>query len=857
MVASGTRSSINAICKSLNRIRDNLMEYGISPAEAYDSIVQTFNDVDCKVIYDTETRKVFFATKNIDLISYLKTRKFNLDCLQIAPLFANGIGVLCTSFLKYMHQVTDIGTFTTQTPHNVPSFINYCKLIRTAGLPQHDKLLEWHFYVATQSLDELWNGLLADAFSQASEETPPTAPRLDAKTRLLSADTERANLPTLDQSILTDQHLGHWDLWQQNVTLPESQHPEIPLDAGYIARNPANDIQRNIPVAIDFGTTSTVVALREQGRSRLFRVGVKNWREAPVPQDFENPTLLVIQNYQPLMQAWYERLYRPHVQWAHVKCSHWAKAELTDAATCNSIQGGIANLKTWAHTQKRPMPYRDAQGHEFTIAPLQNDDRTADAFNPLELYAFFLGLNLNNQHSHGGRVYHNYHMSFPVDFDTATRQCIMQAFSQGLERSLPASLGYQEGWRTTTPFTVHEGASEPAAYAAGALPVMGLEPTNEGLPFGVFDFGGGTTDFAIGIYRTATPQEERDNGWEEVLEILDSAGDVRLGGEHLLHHLAYVVVRKNMQKMLETGAGLSFVMPDDATAFAGSELILDTGLAARTNTAKLCQALRPLWEENALDTQDTGQISLTLFDKAGQQSPLLALDVDEDALRQWLAARIRQGVEAFFTTFRQALKIHESNPSKFHVLLAGNSCRSPLVHEAFEAVKNAITDDDSLRHAITIHDVLKQNMEHPYAPTLKTGVALGLLRTMPGESMGIIDRPRARNDEAPFQFSVGSFKRNALAPVLHRYHVYNQWREFGLVRQDLTTILGYTASPLAIEGQVPRGECAEEQVIWAQEDVGKTIFICCTNPNTVELTLGPEGATEPQTQNTIKIFLKA
>lgn len=772
----------------------------MSPAEAYDSLVQIFNEIDCKVFCDIETRKLFFATKNINFITYLKTRKFNLDCLRLAPLSAKEVDELGVAALQNIQQVTATNTDTVQSSSRNSLFFVCCKSMLAAGLPHHDYLLEWHFYVATQNLDELWNGLLADAFSQASEETPPQAPPFDATTHLLSADTERANLPTLDQSILTDQHLGHWDLWQQNVTLPESQHPEIPLDAGYIARNPANDIQRNMPVAIDFGTTSTVVALREQGRSRLFRVGVKNWREAPVPQDFENPTLLVIQNYQPLMQAWCERLYRPHVQWAHVKCSHWAKAELTDAATCNSIQGGIANLKTWAHTQKRPIPYRDAQGHEFTIAPLQNDDRNADAFNPLELYAFFLGLNLNNQHSHGGRIYHNYHMSFPVDFDTATRQCILQAFSKGLERSLPASLGYQSEWRKTTPLTVHEGASEPAAYAAGALPVMGLEPTNDGLPFGVFDFGGGTTDFAIGVYRTATPQEERDNGWEEVLDILDSAGDVRLGGEHLLHHLAYAVVRKNMQKMLETGAGLSFVMPDDATAFAGSELILDTGLAARTNTAKLCQALRPLWEENALDTQDTGQISLPLFDKAGQESPLLALDVDEDALRQWLANRIRQGVEAFFTTFRQALKTHKINPREFHVLLAGNSCRSPLVHAAFQAVKKTIIDDESLQHTITIHDVLEQDMEHLDAPTLKTGVALGLLRTMPGESMGIIDRPRARNDEAPFQFSVGSFKRNALAPVLHRYHVYNQWREFGLVRQDLTTILGYTASPLAIEG---------------------------------------------------------
>ena len=856
MVASVTCNNFTPLRKSLNSIFNRLIWCDISPAEAYDRLVQIFNEVECKVFCDIENRKLFFATKNIKFIAYLKACKFNLDCLMLAPLSAKEVGELGPAVLQNVQQVTDINTGTVQNS-SISSPFSLVLSVFAASLQPNDDLLEWHFYVAKQNLDELWNGLLADAFSLESEVVPPQASPFDATTRLLSADTERANLPTLDLSILTDQHLGHWDLWQQSVTLPESQYPEIPLDAAYIARNPANDIQRNIPVAIDFGTTSTVVALREQGRSRLFRVGVKNWREAPVPQDFENPTLLVIQNYQTLMQAWRAHHYRPHVQWAHVKCSHWAKAELTDAATCNSIQGGIANLKTWAHTQKSPMPYRDAQGYEFTISPPQNDGCTSDTFNPLELYAFFLGLNLNNQHSHGGRIYHNYHMSFPVDFDTATRQRILQAFSHGLERSLPASLGYQDGWRTTTPFAVHEGACEPAAYAAGAIPVMGLEPTDDGLTFGVFDFGGGTTDFAIGVYRIATPQEEREKGWEEVLDILDSAGDVRLGGEHLLHHLAYAVVRKNMQKMLKTGAGLSFVKPDDATAFAGSELILDTGLAARTNTAKLCQALRPLWEENVLDTQGTGQISLTLFDKAGQESPLLALDVDEDALRQWLANRIRQGVEAFFTTFRQALKTHKINPREFHVLLAGNSCRSPLVHEAFQAVKKTIIEDESLQHAITIHDVLEQDMERLDAPTLKTGVALGLLRTMPGESMGIIDRPQARNDEAPFQFSVGCFKRDRLVPVLHRYHVYNQWRVLGLVRQDLTTVLGYTASPLAIEGQVSRDNCAEERVMWAQQDVGKTIFICCTNPNAVELALGPEGATEPQTPDTIKIFLKA
>ena len=110
MVASGTRNNFIPLCKLLNSIFNKLIQWDITPAEAYDSIVQTFNDVDCKVFYDTETRQLFFATKNIDLVSYLKTRKFNLDCLQLAPLFANGIGVLCASFLKYMQQVADIGT---------------------------------------------------------------------------------------------------------------------------------------------------------------------------------------------------------------------------------------------------------------------------------------------------------------------------------------------------------------------------------------------------------------------------------------------------------------------------------------------------------------------------------------------------------------------------------------------------------------------------------------------------------------------------------------------------------------------------------------------------------------------------
>ena len=46
----------------------------------------------------------------------------------------------------------------------------------------------------------------------------------------------------------------------------------------------------------------------------------------------------------------------------------------------------------------------------------------------------------------------------------------------------------------------------------------------------MFDFGGGTADFAFGLYRTPTDEEADSEGWERVIDILDTSGDENLGG---------------------------------------------------------------------------------------------------------------------------------------------------------------------------------------------------------------------------------------------------------------------------------------------------------------------------------------
>ena len=54
-----------------------------------------------------------------------------------------------------------------------------------------------------------------------------------------------------------------------------------------------------------------------------------------------------------------------------------------------------------------------------------------------------------------------------------------------------------------------------------------------------------------------------------------------------------------------------------------------------------------------------------------------------------------------------------------------------------------------------IHLPLDADPENVYAPTAKTGVALGLLRLCPGETLKVINHATQENTDSPFQYFVG------------------------------------------------------------------------------------------------------
>ena len=352
---------------------------------------------------------------------------------------------------------------------------------------------EWHevkgtYFVAPrfapiflENIGEKWNCADTGATEKEQDRSREQIKQKkeEFKSHLLQADNDRCRLKIYPEDTLTDPNLGHWDLFCPKDGKECGKWYEIvELPGNYKARNPLNDISEN-PVAIDFGTTGTVVAMRDEfGQISLLRIGARSEGKEPLDASshYVNPTVIQIDNIKNLLEAWRELPYRPNVSFEDAQSSHEAKETLN-----KNYERCLTGLKTWARGKKNAnAPIISDAGKnelEITLAPVTSAADIAEDFaklplNPIELYAFFVGLYLNNQIVDGGRIFTEYYMTFPADFESTSRQRIVESFRRGLLRSLPPSLIYGSGWKPEN-LRVVERASEPVAYAAAILPLLG------------------------------------------------------------------------------------------------------------------------------------------------------------------------------------------------------------------------------------------------------------------------------------------------------------------------------------------------------------------------------------------------
>jgi len=456
----------------------------------------------------------------------------------------------------------------------------------------------------------------------------------------LSIDKERIHIDDYDEERLWDINLGHWDLKEED----KEELKEI-LGKKVYERDPKEDVHQGGIVGIDFGTKSTVVVYQKDKTTIMpMRISGGKLNKKVDDTDYENPTVIEFRNVEKFLEKYNEKDGRPNTRWEDVMVSHTAFGNLTNGPS-EYFTSIISDIKQWTTKEKEKHYLKDRTGSEYTLAPyLKLDENEENYIDPVEIYAYYIGSYINTM-TNG--IYLEYLLSFPVTYEKAIREKILKSFEKGIKKSLPIQI--QEDEKLMKKFKVKHGANEPAAYAACALKNFKIEPKDKDdkVYYGVFDFGGGTTDFDFGIWKLA----EDEDKYDYELEHFGAGGDKYLGGENIIKELAYKVFTENSDTLLKKR--IQYVRPEGYDELKGEgALVNNDSSIAKLNTRILGEMLRGIWENSAIEDMKVIKPPY-LYDTHGEKRGMggddeLSFNVSEEKLKDFIKEKIAKGINNFF-----------------------------------------------------------------------------------------------------------------------------------------------------------------------------------------------------------------
>ncbi len=572
--------------------------------------------------------------------------------------------------------------------------------------------------------------------------------------KLCSIDYTVAGLDEYVPSLLTDDKLGHWDIYRDKYK--DDGLVIFRLDKEIFAKNPVKDIIDGGIVAIDFGTKSTVAAyLDKNSYKRLIKIGKLEVDREGKETDYENPTMIEFRKIKSFMDAYNSCISRPHTEWNDISISHTAEHSL-EGVKGNDFYRFFNQLKQWA-ADDEGTNIRDTDGIHKLKCFVEIDSGDID---PIEIYAYYIGRYINQMHD--GQIFLEYYLSYPVKYDKKIRDKIKESFERGIKKSIPKSIFNTDKGKD---FRVSLVATEPAAYAISALQEYGFRRKDLDKPiyYGVFDFGGGTTDFDFGIWKKISEKQYRFE-----IKHFGADGDENLGGEKLLELLAYKVFEKNADIMTESQC--NFTLPKGQQITNKCQHLIAKTLEAQRNMQLLIKKLREIlhdtnqYREKSPEEQETTIEIDNLLDKHCQQKTKILLNCNYAELIDILKHEIKKGVEKFFSAFNNT-KDKMEGIDKLHIFLGGNASRCILVKEAFEELMKENADIEyELYPPLGTEEAEAKKKEMGITEesdddisktiTCKTGVAFGLLD---GRKKGTIkvSSEITENEEAKFKFFLG------------------------------------------------------------------------------------------------------
>ena len=653
-----------------------------------------------------------------------------------------------------------------------------------------------------------------------------------------------AGLPKIEGDRLLDPRFGHWQgarfvgtkaiaiLRQGQVVglYRRSGRAEIEVVPPEVVRRDPNLDVRDGWVSIDLGTTATVVAIAVGERTELVRIGAVS--PPQLPRDFENPSEVYFGNLPRVIKAWRDRVILPLTPWGEVLVGHAARARqhAQGKERALRVKATVAELGT--------LPARFERGDEVRIvgradpdAPIRLDppappstDEEAfgpdDPFDPLELYAYYIGLHVNTRER---GVFLRYAVGMPTGWPAERRGQVIAQVRRGILRSLPAGMVAYDDFDF---LQVVDAGPNVLSFAAHAFRLFGIAPKGEAIPFVSIEAGAVETAVLCGQYREGTP-DEASAGLERVVEHSDPVV-IPLGGEHLLHTMAYKVFAASSTSMRHNE--IVFEVPAGEAPIEGMEGRLNASFEAQSNVRLLKDAVRSILEsQRPVPIPDLVQ----LFAQDGRVRDVRIM-VDRAHLSEWLrtqltalAEGIREGIARSEKELAKATK--GSGPyNGLRVLVGGRLGMNQYLQDQLQAV---------LPQGVRLHRFKEPDETNLAAPTVRIATALGVL-AMRLQHMGPTKKKRARET---FAYRVGRARQGKLHMVLDNTATFDSWHELGAcTRPDVTVLYtnqGRDGEELAADDpRVRRVTCN-----LGYDAVGYRIYMRAVGDSKVELGIGPPG----------------
>jgi hypothetical protein len=655
-----------------------------------------------------------------------------------------------------------------------------------------------------------------------------------------------ANLETVKGSILTDPSRGFWNgaryvgvtkiaIVRQGKVV--GMHARVgradkdPLPPEIKRRDPKLDVLSEW-VGVDVGSACTVVALRgERSNAEYVRIG----EAAPVgqPSDYESPTEIAFDNLSRTVKAWRDRVIMPLTRWGDVVVGQTARAHRTAPGDDQParLAATVTALPLLRERLERHEPFKfrglsDPETNEMLKRPAppfidEEGIGSHDPFDPFELYAYYVGLTVN--HRQRG-IHLKYAVAMPTGWTSERRQSVLIAFRRGIFRSLPAgmieyhdvdSLQVVVSGPATIPFSVQ------------AFRTFNIQPKTDQVVFATIDAGASETGLLFGILRQAK-SDERTEGNDRMIEYLEPSSIPWLGGERMLHRLAWRVYAAPANESSMRDARIPFERPHEEKPLEGADASLVVNSPeARANVQILKDLIRPILEQGNVKLRIPPNVRLATSDGDARD---VFITVDREALAQTIEQWFREGVAIFKDRLTEALTKIGRDPDPYdglRVILGG---RMGL---------HAFLGDELVRQLPTkvqVHRFKEPDRNNLITPTVKTSCVLGILG-LKFDRIGATQRAEKRD---AFRYRVGRNRHGQLSDVLDPTVEYDGWREMGACTKPDVEVL---YMPSEDDGEVAADDprVSKLRCSLGNGAVGQRLYMRAVGPARAELAAGPPG----------------